>query len=384
MQNKSWFRPWFLLLTGWVIGAWFFAIPRTMYEAGIIPAITIIICVWCIVTLMHLILWEVALSLPGHKTFIWIANALFPRRLARATSSISILNNFIWILAYILLWWSFLHILVQYIGFSLDPRWTTALYVIILWSFALLSTKALNKRDSSIVIVLLVCMWIIMIVSTWIGNDIVSSISETWSLFKVYGITLFALSSINTIPILYHTTGSSAVKMRNVIIASGFAVTCIAIFFWLAVISMSGWNTSENSISWLAQAWITGLWVIGSILWLAAIISSHIPTMEHLEEIFSRDWKYNNTITRVCVALLPFIIILYFNISLLQLLSVAGSLLGWLLFILVCLLNIYLHRSSQKVKVVSLIENDQFWSRCILVLCALWVLYQILSFYPSM
>ncbi len=383
-SKQSWFRSGFLLLSGWVIWAGFFAIPRTMYEAGLVPSIIIICCVGFFVTLMHLILWEVSLSLPGHKTFIGITRALFPRWLARATSTISIISNFIGVIAYILLWGSFLHILIDYIGFTINPWWTTALYVFILWSFALLSTKALNKWDSTIVVVLLICMGIIMLVSTVVGNDIVSSISGSWHLFRVYGIALFSLSSMNTIPVLYHTTGSSADKMRNVIISSWFTVTTIAVLFGLAVISISGWSTSPDWISGLAQAWITGLGVLGSVLGLASIISSHIPTMEHLWEIFPRDGKFNTTITWISIALLPFIFILYFDVTLLELLSVTGSLLGWLLFILVCLLNIYLHRSNQKVKIVSLIDHDQFWSRVILVVCSLWVLYQILSFYPSM
>jgi hypothetical protein len=169
--------------------------------------------------------------------------------------------------------------------------------------------------------------------------------------------------------------------MRNVIIASWITVTLIALFFSLAIISISSAHMSQDAIHWLTKAGFPFLWLIWSIAWLAAIFSSHIPVLEHLQEVFTRDIKRSKMFTWTVVTLLPFIFILYFDVGIVQLLGVAGSLLWWVLFILACLLNIYLHHTQQKVRIIPLIQNDQFRSWVLCILCSVWVLYQILSLY---
>lgn len=380
-QKKWWFWNGFFLLTWWVIWAWFFTLPLAIHSAWIISSIFIICGVWILVTIMHLILWEISLSLPGHKTFVWMARSLFPHRLAQATQYINIINNMIWIIAYIILWWSFLQILLWLCHITIHPIRSMFIYVVIVWYFWAISIKALNKRDAIIVIVLLAWIWLIIWGSWIIWWNVFSPTSSFLQNFKVYWITLFALSSINAIPLLYHTTWSSAIKMREVIISSWFTVTIIAILFSLAIISITWNNISSDSIYWLFNSWYNILAFIWCIVWLTAMISSHIPILEHLKEVFSRDISLSPLASRIVVTLLPFIIILYFDIWIVSLLGIAWSLLGWILFILVCLLNIYLHTSQQKVTIIPMIKFDYMWSRILCVLCSLWVLYQILSFY---
>lgn len=382
MQKQKWsFWTWYLLLTWWVIWAGFFALPRSVYQAWVPTSILVISIVWILVTIIHLILAEVSLSVPGHKTFVWIARALLPHRLWRATSTISILNNFIWIIAYIILWWSFLQMLLWVVWLQIDITITSFIYLVFIWIISAISIKALTNWDRVIVTTLLVCMGLIILSSAIYGGQEFTSGFGFMEHFNVYGIALFALSSINTIPILYHSTWWSAIQTRNVIITSGFCVTILAILFALAIITISWPMISENGISGLLQSGHTVLGVLGSVVWLTAIISSHIPVIEHLQEIYKRDWHINSLLSWILLVLLPFIIILYFDINLIELLGITGSLLWGLLFIFVCLLNIYLHRTKQKIKIIPMIKYDIIRSRILCVLCGVWVLYQVLTFY---
>lgn len=380
-QKSWWFWQWFFLLTWGVIWAWFFTLPQAVNEAWITSSILIMCCVWILVTIMHLILWEVSLSLPGHKTFVWMSRSLFPHWLSQATQYINIINNMIWIIAYIMLWWAFIQIILWLFHIDIHPVRGMFIYFAIIWYFWVITTKSLNKRDTFIVIILLSGIWIILWSSWILWWDIYSPTTSFFNNFKVYGITLFALSSINAIPLLYHTTWSSAIKMREVILTSWFTVTIVAILFSVAIISISGNQISDDSIHGLFTSWYKILAFIWSLVWLTAMISSHIPLLEHLNEVFSRDVSMSPLATWMTVTLLPFIIILYFDIGLVSLLGIAWSLLGWLLFILVCLLNIYLHTSHEKVTIIPMIKYDYIWSWILLILCSLWVLYQILSFY---
>jgi len=383
MQIKEqWsFWTWFLMLTWWVIGAWFFALPQTVYDAGVVTSIMIISVTGILVTIMHLILAEVSLSIPWHKTFVWIARSLFPYRLWRTTAIISVLNNMIWIIAYIILGWSFFSMILQLFHIQIPEIITSFIYVAFIWVGAMVSVKTLNKRDSIIVIMLLVCIWIILLTANFIWYQPFSYTSTITHNFKVYWLALFALSNINAIPILYHSTWGSAIKTREVIIRSWFTVTLIAILFSLAIIVLTGPMISSNSITWLLNAGYPFLWLIWCIMWLTAIISSHIPVIEHLHEIYKRDWKLNTMMSRILLVMVPFIIILYFNIQLGELLSITWSLLWWSLFMFVCLLNIYLHNTKQKIKIIPMIQYDITRSRILLIVCSIWILYQILTFY---
>lgn len=380
-QKPGWFWQGFFLLTWGVIWAWFFTLPHAVNHAWIVSSILIMCGVWILVTIMHLILWEVSLSLPWHKTFVWMARSLFPHWLAQATQYINITNSIIWIIAYIILGWWFFQIILSLLHINIHPVWTMFMYVIIIWYFWIISLKTLNKRDMIIVTILLTGIWIIIWNSWIIWWDIYSPTSSFLSNFKVYGISLFALSSINAIPLLYHSTWSSAIKMRQVILTSGFTVTILAILFALSIISMSWWYISQDSIHWLFHAWYKILALIWCIVWLMAMMWCNIPLMEHLKEVFTRDVWFSRLWSWTTITLLPFVIILYFDIWLVSLLWIAWSLLWWLLFILVCLLNIYLHTSHEKITIIPMLKHDYIWSRILLILCSLWVLYQILSFY---
>lgn len=380
-KQKWWFRQWFFLLTWGVIWAWFFAMPRTIDSAWAVSSILIITWVGILVTIMHLILAEVSLSLPWHKTFVWMARSLFPPMLAQATLYINIINNIIGIIAYILLWWMFLQTLAWYLWLHLDViRWT-CMYVCVMGYFGIVSIKTLNKRDNVIVTILLLSIGIIIVAWLTYGSWELSSISTFHNNFRVYGIALFALSCVNAIPLLYHTTGWSAIQTRNVIIASWCSTTLIAITFALAIISLSRYVVSDNGIHGLALSWYSFLAVLWSIAWIAAIFSSHVPILENTQEVCMRDLKMSKLATWIWLTLLPFIIILYVDIGLLDLLWTAWSLLWGMLFLLACLLNIYLHRTQQKVRIIPMIGSDQTWSRILVIVCALWVLYQIASFY---
>lgn len=381
IQKQNWFRQWFFLLTWWVVWAWFFAMPQTVNSAGIVSSIMIIAWVGIVVTIMHLILAEVSLSLPGHKTFVGMAKSLFPPRLAQATQHMNTLNNLIWIIAYIILGWSFLHTLFSYVGVHIDIVWRTFIYFCIMGYCGLISIKTLNKWDNIIVVILLLTVGIIILSALLFGSIDTIEVGTFSQNFSVYGISLFALSCINAIPLLYHSTGNSAIKMRNVILASWGTTTLIAILFSISIIALSKYWVTESAISWLSLSWYNVLAILWSLAWIAAIFSSHVPVLENTQEIFIRDLWYSKLKTRIITTMIPFLIILYLDVGLVELLWTAWSLLWWILFFFVCLLNIYLHRTQQKVRIIPMISYDQTWSLILALVCAIGILYQVLTFY---
>lgn len=81
---------------------------------------------------------------------------------------------------------------------------------------------------------------------------------------------------------------------------------------------------------------------------------------------------------RILIAL-PLLVYLYFDPSFLTLLGVVGGILSGLMAMLVCLLNIRLHTTKQKLHIIRVIPNDQIRSRIVFIVCGIGVLYHLLA-----
>jgi amino acid permease len=371
-----------LFMLAWsTLGAWFFGLPYALTHAWVVPATFFILGVGVIVILLHLILAEVSLSLPGHKTFVGMWRALFPHHLAQITSVASIVNFFIGTLAYIILGWGFLSTLLGSMWVHLHIAWFVLIYTIIVGIGSWKSLQSISKRDNLIVIILMIWIVIIIFGAVLVWWDISSIPTSRQNSFPLYGISLFALTSINAIPLLYESTGKDANKVRSVIVSSGVIVTLLALGFAMAVASISGVNTSQDATHGLYTFGWPVLGLIGSIVGLAAIVTSHFPVAEHLKLILTQDWKLQPLMSRCLITIFPCLIYLYFDPSIMQVLGITGSLLGGILFILVALMNIRLHSTQQKVEIISMVDNDLVLSYILLVLCGIWVLYQIITLY---
>jgi hypothetical protein len=114
---------------------------------------------------------------------------------------------------------------------------------------------------------------------------------------------------------------------------------------------------------------------------LLAISSSHIPIMEHLLDMFVSDGHTSRIRGRWILILLPFLLYLYIDIDVVSLLGSVGGILTGLLAMFVCLLNIHLHTTKQKVHIVRMLPYDQALSWCVFVACGVEVLYNLIHLF---
>lgn len=378
LTPKTKFFLGFITLTGSVIGAWFFALPYIIGQTWIIASIAILLSIGIMIMILHLILAEVSLSLPGHKTFVWLGRALLPHWLAQATSYIIIIHFFIWLLAYTILWGTFLQTLLADVGISVGHIRTVLIYTIVMSIFTWQWLKQSRKGWVIITCIWLICIWLIILAWLNFWNSQLPDPIVLWNnVFTLYGIALFAMSSIGTIPLLYEITGNSAITMRSVIITSWAFVTICCILFWIAILSISWDLTTTDGIQWLYLSWGKYIGFIGSILWCCAIISCHIPMASHLKEIFSRDQKIPALLSWEIITLFPILFYLYFEPSIIKIISSTWGILGWLLIVIVSIMNIRLHSTKQKVKIIPMISHDQIRSRLLFLIAGVGVLYHI-------
>jgi amino acid permease len=366
-----------LFLMGSVIGAWFFWLPHIVREVWIIPSILIISAVGILAVIVHLLLAEVSLSLPGNKNIIELGDALFPKNLATIHTRVAIFQFFFGILIYVILAWWFIQTLGNTIGLHIHHARATCIYVIIIWGMSLSKFQTSLTIDKVIVGVLISSILLLAMGALWQWNYILMNLSHTSSPRLLYSVALLSFIGINAVPLLHTFTGNDVKRTSSIISSSGMLVTSLAIIFTLAVVSLSGPNTTADVTHGLLTTQGAARAGIASIMWLAAIISSHIPVMEHLLDIFVSDAHTSRINGRWILTLLPLLIYLYFDLDFITLLGNVGGILSGLLAMLVCLLNIRLHTTKQKVHTISMLPYDQVWSWVVFCICGIGVLYTI-------
>jgi len=376
-QNMKHYISWILFLMGSVIGAGFFGLPQVVHDVGIIPSIAIITGVGILAVIIHLLLAEVSLSLPGNKNIIDLGRALFPKNLIIIHTRVAIFQFFFGILIYVILAGWFIQTIWHAVGIEIHHARATCLYVGLIGRISLRKLETSITIDTVVVGVLISCILLIAMAALWQWEYILSELPRTASPRLLYSIALLSFIGINAIPLLHTFTGNNIKRTTSIISASGILVTSLAIIFALAVISLSGTFTSANVTDGLMLSRHQTRAILASIMWLAAIISSHIPVLEHLLDIFVSDAHTTRIRGRWILTLLPVLIYLYFDPDFISLLGNVGGILSGLLAMLVCLLNIRLHTTKQKVHTISMLPYDHIWSWIVFCVCGLGVLYTI-------
>lgn len=387
IQDKNrWFWWWFLMLLGWIIWAWFFTLPKAIMSVGVVPWVIILIVLAITMIVFHLILAEIALSLPGEKTLIWIAKSALPKWLSTLTI-IAIFAYFLMaLIAYVALAWSFLHILIQQVlledvlslSLYIHPIRYNVIFVVFMSFLQRNRTEKKNNLRKHLVFVTIACAFIVIAWGWTTWGNITSFSTNRWERYKMYGVALLAMNGMVVIPILYKTTGKSAIQMRAAILNAGFVVAILCLFFALAVLSLSWENTSTNTILWLFG--ISKLWgAIWALLGVFAISSCYSSVATHIQEVGKKDINIASIDSYLLVMLVPFLLYLYFTPDILNMVGIIWWFIWSSLIILLLLINIRLHKTGQKVKIMSMIDHDEKRSRALIVLCIIGIIWQTIT-----
>lgn len=379
MENKTQkkqFQTWFFMLVSGIIWAWFLTLPKAVLHTWVIPSVAVIIWLGIFSIIFHLIIAEISLSLPWEKTLLWFTKKVFPKRLATIISLIMIAYFVFCFIAYIEIGGGFISLLMQTIWIHISYVWW---WLIFIATITFLLIKKWNFDINKILtITLLICIIAIILRWFWGQTDITAISGDISNRHQLYGIALLAMNWMVAIPLLYNKTGRSAITMRSVILSAWMVVTLLCLFFSLSALTMSWVNTTDNAIYGIIQnkpAWA----IIWGILWTIAMINCYYMVSKHIQEIWEQDLRIKNKQFLFIAVLLPFLSYLYFNPNLLQMLWTAGGFLWSILIIAVSSINLLLYKTNQKVKILSIINYDKSWSRILILLGAIWIIWGILA-----
>lgn len=377
-KQKKWFRQWFFMLVGGILGAWFLTLPKAVLDVWIVPGVVIITALGIVMILFHLIIAEISLSLPTEKTLFGIIHTTLPKPIAYSASILLIIYFFLCFIAYISLGSWFLSLLLHELHMYINPAWSSLLFVWVVWYLQRRKTKQLHETNTVIWLFLLAAIGAILLAGLFWENNITTAVTDRDNWHNAYGIAFLAMNGMITIPMLYKATERSAIHMRSVILTSGFVVTLVCLFFCLAVLAISWANTTFDSIHGIAAVRPI-LGIIGSMVWLFAMISCYTSIGVHVQEILQNDFSLPATDSLLLTILIPFIFFLYFNPNILNMLGIAWGIIGSLLIILIVCVNILLHITWQKMKIVDMLKGDQIRSRILIWMCIIGIIAQIIA-----
>lgn len=153
-----------------------------------------------------------------------------------------------------------------------------------------------------------------------------------------YGVLLFAVGASSVVPELETLLENDKKKIKKAILIGLLIPIIIYVLFALVVIGVNGLGVTEDGISGLVQTLGNfSLWV-GSIFAIIAMTTSFISLGVVLKDTYHYDYKIKNILAWLLVMIIPLIIFLLNIVSFVQVLAIAGTLMGGLEGILIVMM----------------------------------------------
>lgn len=316
-------------LIGTIIGVGMFGLPYVASRVGLVPMAVNMVFVGLVVMLLHLAYGEIVLRTNGKHRLIGYAEIYFGKLGKFFSAIVFFVTLYLALLAYLLVGSEFLKtffsgwielsnggwaVIMSAIGYSMVFKGIkTSGYFEALMTFVLLSLIfgitlfGLDKIDA--------------------GNLI--SFSENADWFLPYGVILFSLAGGSAIPeIRTIFSGGSAKPLKKAIIF-GTAVPAMTYFvFMVAVLGISGENTSKEAIAGLIPFLGEDFVKYGAAVGFLAVITSFFTIGLAIKNSLVFDFKLSNGASLVLTALFPLSLYFLGFSDFIKIFSVTGAVLG--------------------------------------------------------
>jgi amino acid permease len=364
-------------LAGTTIGAGIFGIPYVMAQAGVMTGIFWILVVGVLLIATNLIHGEFSLRMRDDKKFVGIACYYFADKWCRLIGYFTQINFFGTLIAYHIIGGTFLHIILSSF-FEIDVTTTTFLYAIGVGAVLYAKAAFIEKFDFPLVVMLFVT----------IGALIISGISKvSFGTFAFadfsqsilpYGVALFALNSVSSIPAIEQILDGNKKKLKPTIIWGAVISIVITLAFGVVVSGITGAQTTQDALTGLIPWYGNGVIVFGALIGLLAILTSHIIIGHHLKEIFIFDYRLPKLLAWAFTLGVPYAIVLFTAISFIGVLGFVGGVFGGLNGVLVGVLGLRMRKYVTREPEYTL-KYATFWSYAIIIAFSIGTVYQLVT-----
>lgn len=298
-------------IVGTTVGAGIFGIPYVITKAGLVAGFFNFVFIGGVVLLLHLLFGEVVLRTAAPHRLIGYAQfylGSWGKILITVSTIVGLVGA---LLAYIVIGGDFLH--------TVFSSWWTlpqAYWSLLFWStlsvFIFLGIKFIAPLElamNAIFIGIILFIFLIALPKIDFQNAVLFSAPNV---FLPYGVLLFAFAGWLAIPEAVSVLGSGEEKSRlkNIIIWSALLVMVLYFIFSLAVVGVSGRNTSPDALSGLIPFLGHNIIVLGAIFGVVAVAASFLVLGNYFKNALRYDYGVPSSLAAAFATGLPLIFFL--------------------------------------------------------------------------
>jgi tyrosine-specific transport protein len=376
MQNKNFFSA-LAILIGVIIGAGIFGIPYVISKSGILPGIFYFLFLGFVVTLLHLCFGEIVLSTKEKHRLVGFAK----KYLGRPGKTLILFSTFFGttgvLLAYLILGGNFLKIVISPF-FETSAFKLSIIFWLVLIYFIFKGIKFIGPAEiftNSFFLVILLFTFCFLIPKINLENF---TLIEPREIILPYGVILFSLMGFVAIPEMADVLKDpkERQKFKKIILAASGLVILIYLLFSLAVVGVSGKNTSQDALSGLVPFLGQRIVFLGALFGLITIADSFLVICLYFKNVLIYDLKLPEFLSFSVASGLPMILFLAGLRNFIGVIGIVGTILGAIEGVIIFLIYTKIKKLKEKEPEYAL-KIPSFFLYFLMVIFVLGAIFQI-------
>lgn len=327
MRDKKFFFAISILL-GTIVGAGIFGIPYVIARSGIIPGFFYLLILGGAVLLIHLFFGEIVLRTKEKHRLVGYAQKYLGNwgRILITISTVLGLTGAL--LAYIILSGDFLKIIFSFL--NLPSFYFSLMFWAILSYFIFRGIKLIAPAELFMNIAFFFIIFLIFYFALPKLNLQNFTLINFEHIFLPYGVILFSLVGWMAVPIISETFKSLEARknLKKVIILAISIVIFLYFLFALAVIGVSGKNTTPEVFQGLLPYLGQKIIIFGALFGIFAIVTSFLILGNYFKNTLFYDYKVPRRISASIACGLPFILFLIGFREFIEVSGFVGTIIG--------------------------------------------------------
>lgn len=328
MRDKKFFLA-LAILIGVIIGAGIFGIPYVVARSGIIPSFFYFLILGGAVLLLHLFFGEIVLRTKEKHRLVGFAQKYLGKWGKILITISTILGITGALLAYLIIGGEFLEIVFSPLfDFSASHFslifWAILVYFIFKGTRLIARTEVFTNLTFFIIIFIVFCF---LFPKINLENFVL--INPKY-IFLPYGVIMFSLMGLVAIPEMVDIlkTPEERKSFKKIIIVVSAIVITLYLLFSLAVVGVSGKNTSPEALSGLVPFLGQKIIILGALFGVITLADSFLVICLNLKNTLIYDYHFPKVLASFISSGLPVILFLIGFRSFIGVIGFVGTVLG--------------------------------------------------------
>lgn len=328
-------------LIGTTIGAGILAVPYVVNQAGLILGLTEILIIGLAIIVLNLYMGEITLRFREKHQLSGYAEKILGKT-----------GKELMVIAMIVTIYGALTAYIMGVGISLgavfgaNPAFFSIIFFIIGAFVIHNGLKMVEKTELVLMIGMLITVGVIIFSAFFSGKVNPANFTQNnfGNILLPFGVILFAFLGEAAIPEMRLELEKNKKLFKKAIIASGVISILIYTLFAIAVVGVTGEQTTEVATVGLGQAFGQGMLVFANLFAAIAMSTSFIALGLALKQVYEFDFGMSRTLAWALTVSLPIGLFLMGALSFITIIGVVGGIAGGIQGILI----INMHRKAKK------------------------------------